>query len=95
MHYLGVRVEGPSPNIGNISETNPKLKLRILEISMQLVFYYLAFCIANQPESKLMTLINKIVSITFESVNISELGKVKKLKLFEIELLRRFYLHKV
>ena len=35
---------GPLPEF---QKPNPKLKLLILDISMQPVFYYLAFCIAN------------------------------------------------
>ena len=68
---------------------------------MQPEFYYLAFCIANhfillsQLESKLMTIIDKKILITFESVTISKLGQVKKLKFFEIQLLRLIYLYKV
>ena len=96
--YLGVLVQGPSPNFrNNIQNSNYKFQkflcsqyFIIQHFVLQIILYFL-----SQLESKLMTLIDKKISIAFESVNISTLGKVKKHKLFEIQLLRLFYLHKV
>ena len=97
-HCLGVRVQSPSPNFRiNIQNSNFEFQkflcsqyFIIQHFVLQIILYFL-----SQPESKLMTLIDKKISITFKSVNISKSSKVKKLKLFEIQLLRLFSLHKV
>ena len=97
-HYLGVCVQGPSLNFrNNIQNSNYEFQkflcsqyFIIQHFVLQIILYFL-----SQPESKLMTLIDKKVSITFESVNISKSSKIKKLKLFEIQLLRLFYLHNI
>ena len=81
-HYLGVRVQGPSPNFtNNIQNLNYKFQkflcsqyFIIQHFVLQIILYFL-----GQLESKLMTLIDKQISITFKSVNILKLGKVKKL----------------